>query len=127
MSEVEPIEPVAGPAAIEKEVVVLRTALDMIGAMVNLSIFGEVITFRDTNLRFNHPPSAALFNILLADFLSQPGGSFFEPKANQNSERRSELTFLVHLRRVTANPQLGLDGHHPKVGDAPRSVIHCRP
>lgn len=35
MSEVEPTEPVAGPAAIEKEVVVLRTALDMIGAMVN--------------------------------------------------------------------------------------------
>lgn len=80
--------------------------------MVNLSIFGEVITSRDTNLQFNHPPSAALFNILLADFLSQPGGSFFEPKANQNSERKSELTFLVHLRRVTANPQLGLDGHH---------------
>lgn len=53
-----------------------------------------------------------LFNILLADFLSQPGGSFFEPKANQNFEKKSERTFLVHLRRVTANPQLRLDGHH---------------
>lgn len=48
MSEVEPTEPVATPAAIDKEVVVLRTALDMIRAMVNLSIFGEVITSRDT-------------------------------------------------------------------------------
>lgn len=111
MSEVEPTEPVAGPAAIEKEVVVLRTALDMIGAMVNRSIFDEVITSRDTNLTFNHSPSAALFNILLADFLSQPGGPFFAPAA-ESTGRKSDLTFLVHIRRVTANPQLGLDGHH---------------
>ncbi|QYC09339.1 hypothetical protein [Brevundimonas nasdae] len=61
----------------------------MIGAMVNLSIFGEVITSRDTNLHFNHPPSAALFNTLLADFLSQPGGWFFEAK--------TKMTFSGHL------------------------------
>lgn len=96
---------------IEKEVVVLNIALDMIGAMVNFSIFDRPNSVRDTNLLFESLPARALFNILISDFLSQPGGSVFEPKPDPTGPK-SDLSFLFHLRRVTDHPQLGQDTHH---------------
>jgi len=98
---------------IEKEVVVLTIAIDMIGAMVNRTIVSSPITHRDTNLFFESISARALFNILLSDFLSQPGGPAFEPKPDQHG-RKSDLSFLFYLRRVAESPQLGVDTDHLK-------------
>ncbi len=102
---------------IEQEAIVLKSALDMIGDMVNFSMFlpfgrdaSGADKTQDTNLMFADASHTRLFNILLGDFLGKLSDPipFDLPVPPENSPP-SDLTFLFYLRRIAAAPKLGVD------------------
>ncbi|TBG52607.1 hypothetical protein [Rhizobium leguminosarum] len=99
---------------IEREVVVLNSAWEMINGMVNWAMFVKHDRYEPTNMMFETSVHARLFIILLADFLSEVRAFKGDEiplglKASPSGARASDLTFLFHVRQVGANPQLGSD------------------
>ncbi|MGO7266138.1 hypothetical protein [Rhizobium johnstonii] len=99
---------------VEREVVILNSAWEMINGMVNWAMFVKHDITEPTNMMFETSAHRQLFIILLADFLSEvqafkgkeiPLGLTAPPR----NARPSDLTFLFHLRQGIANPMLGKD------------------
>src|SRR6266436_3534949 len=87
----------------EREVIVLNSAWEMIDGMVNWAMFVKNDRTDPTNL---------MFEILLGDFLSEirafKGDRVpLSLKPAPSNARPSDLTFLFHLRQVSADPKLG--------------------
>jgi hypothetical protein len=98
----------------EREVIILNSAWDMIDGMVNWAMFVKNNLAEPTNLMFETRQHSRLFVILLGDFLSEirafKGGPVpLGLKAVPPNVRRSDMTFLFHLRQVCAAPKLGVD------------------
>jgi hypothetical protein len=99
---------------IEREVVILNSAWEMIEGMVNWAMFVTNNRTEPTNLMFETRQHSRLFAILLGDFLSEIRAFKGDPiplglKPAPNNARPSDLTFLFHLRQVCADPKLGTD------------------
>src|SRR5260370_18312896 len=97
---------------IEREVVILNSAWEMIDGMVNWAMFVKNDRTEPTNLMFETRQHSLLFAILLGDFLSEIRGFKrdrvpLDPKPAPSNARPSDLTFLFHLRRVSAHPKFG--------------------
>lgn len=100
-------------SALEQEIAILVAVWEMIDSMVN---FENFLKFKPPvpNLMIETSVHQRLFNILLVDFLSVPGGfkgqtlpfGFSAPPTNG---RATDRTYLFYLRQVCANPQLGRD------------------
>lgn len=96
---------------IEREIVILDSAWEMIGRMVSWAMFVKNNRKGPTNLLFESREHSLLFVILFADFLSEirafrgppPFGMIRVP----SNARPSDLTFIFHLRQVYADPRLG--------------------
>jgi len=82
---------------IEQEIIILRSVLDMINEMVNYSVFEKPCELIDTNLMFKTDYTQRIFNILLVDFLSNPGKEIFGKRP---------VSYLGYLRRICKNPKL---------------------
>jgi len=101
---------------LEQEGVILNGAWDAIDGFVNCGLFVPLKQQHDINLMFEDGTHAALFNILLGDFLSQPQAKgnkplpFDLPVPPPNTSA-SNLTYLFYLRQVAAMPQLSPDAH----------------
>lgn len=100
--------------AIERESIILNSAWEMIDGMVNWAMFDKKDLKEPTNLTFKTSQHSLLFIVLLADFLSQVRAFRRGPvplglEAVPDNAPPSNRTFLFHLRRVCANPQLGKD------------------
>jgi hypothetical protein len=99
---------------IEREVIILNSAWEMIDSMVNWAIFAKIDHTGPTNLMFKTGQHSRLFAILLGDFLSEIRAFKGDPvplglKPAPSKARPSDLTFLFHLRQVCADPKLGTD------------------
>jgi hypothetical protein len=99
---------------IEREVIILNSAWEMIDGMVNWAMFVKNDRTEPTNLMFETRQHSRLFAILLGDFLSEIRGFKGDPvplglKSPPSNARPSDLTFLFHLRQVCADPKLGAD------------------
>jgi hypothetical protein len=99
---------------IEREAIILNSAWAMIDGMVNWAMFVKNDRTEPTNLMFETSQHRRLFIILLVDFLSDVRAFKGEPvplglKAAPSNARLSDLTFLFHLRQVSADPNLGGD------------------
>jgi hypothetical protein len=99
---------------IEREVIILNSAWEMIDGMVNWAMFVKNGNTEPTNLKFETAQHSRLFVILLRDFLSQIQAFKGDPvrlglKPAPSNARPSDLTFLFHLRQVCADPKLGKD------------------
>lgn len=83
-------------SALEKEVVTLKAALDLINDMVNHETM--IFSFRDTesSIMFNTMTHKAYFNILLVDLLSVPS-DFFNGGKN----------YIERLQHICENPLMG--------------------
>ncbi|MGD9667843.1 MAG: hypothetical protein AB7U75_02185 [Hyphomicrobiaceae bacterium] len=100
--------------AVEREVIILNSAWEMIDDMVNWAMFVKTDRIELTNLIFESSVHARLFAILLGDFLSEvrafkgadvPFGLLSAP----SNASPTDLTFLFHLRQVCSEPKLGSD------------------
>lgn len=105
--------------AIEREAIILNTALKIIDSMVNWSIFVAENRINPTNLLFVDSECEKKFIILLRDFLSQV--SITGKKSNpidykqvqhNSSDSHQHQSFLYQLRQVCQNPQFGKDVSH---------------
>lgn len=97
---------------IEREVIILNSAWEMIDGMVNWTMFVKNDSSGPTNQMFESHQHSRLFAILLGDFLSEIRPFKGEPapfglKPAPSNARPSDLTFLFHLRQVCAAPTLG--------------------
>jgi hypothetical protein len=99
---------------LEQEGVILNGAWDAIDSIANAGRFVALKKHHDINLMFEDSAQAALFNILLGDFLSQPQAKGNKPlpfdlPVPPSNTSASNLTYLFYLRQVAAAPQLGGD------------------
>ncbi|NZD63445.1 hypothetical protein HX900_20340 [Rhizobium sp. WYCCWR 11290] len=97
---------------IEREVVILNSAWEMIDGLVNWAMFVRHAETEPTNMMFETSVHRRLFIILLGDFLSEVRAFKGEPiplglLSAPSNARPSDLTFLFHLRQVAADPALG--------------------
>jgi hypothetical protein len=99
--------------AIEQEAIILNAVWKMIDEMVNFAIIMPIgPETKNLTLFPRTDDTRRIFHILLGDFLSplvSRGGSdlpFGLAKTSINS-RQSDYSFLLYLRQVISNPQLG--------------------
>lgn len=98
----------------ERESVILNSAWEMIDRMANWTMFVENDLMGSITLQFQSSAHAEKFIILLTDFLS-PFQSFklneteYELESVPNEARWVDRTFIIHLRQVCQDPQLGED------------------
>ena len=98
----------------ERESVILNSAWAMIDGMANWEMFVDDDLVGPTTLLFQSRTHAKLFIILLTDFLS-PFQSFklneteYELESVPNETLWEDRTFIIHLRQVCQNSQLGED------------------
>ena len=99
---------------VEREIIILNSAWEMINDMVNWSVFVKHDRVDQIIMRFSTGGHGRLFAILLTDFLSEvrafnrdpiPLGLLVPP----SNARPADRTFLFHLRQVCTNPMLGED------------------
>ena len=100
----------------EQESIVLNAVMQMAADMVNFEMFVRWEPWdvtRETNLMFNTQTHARLFNVLLGDFLSVPNPRRGEQRPfglagpAQPPARLTDGTYLLYLREIVSNPQLG--------------------
>lgn len=97
---------------IEQECVILNSVWQMIDEMVNWTIFARLDDIEQTSFMLESHIHARLFNILLADFLSDLRNFKGSPvpfglsPAPPNA-RPSDLTYLFYMRQVCKSPRLG--------------------
>ena len=98
---------------IEQEVIILKAVTDMLQGMVNHSLLEPVINPQEATVQFKSNPQAALFNILLVDFLSPVTGSprpfDLRLQPQQGYDKAADTTFLFYLRQIIAKPLVGHD------------------
>lgn len=95
---------------LEREVIVLKAATDLIDDMVNYEMFMEFPRTGDMNLRFSTATHQRLFNVLLVDMLSRPSNDPFGlPKFPKNASG-STGTFLYYLRCISKGSRLNEEG-----------------
>jgi uncharacterized protein YfaT (DUF1175 family) len=97
---------------VEQECIILNSLWGMIDGMVNWTIFAKRDLTAPTTMMFETCGHAKLFNILLADFLSEIRAFKGQPfplglKAAPTGARPTDLSYLFYLRQVCANPLLG--------------------
>ena len=93
---------------LDKEIIVLAAAWDLIGSMVHYGHFVKSDPTQNTILMFNSREASKLFSILLADFLSLPRPGVFGLSKPKGKGAIGE-TFLCHLQQIVDNPFLGED------------------
>jgi hypothetical protein len=98
---------------IEQEAIVLKVVWDLIDDMVNFAMFEHPLSHDDTNLLFKSSSESQLFRIHLVDFLSLPQARGKKPipfgLPAPPAAPPSDRTYLFHLRRLVAEPLLGMD------------------
>ncbi len=85
----------------EKEVIILKSILDMTKKMVNHTIF-DFLGNPPTEVMFKSLPEQAYFSSIFVDFLSYPSAFFSKP-----STGLIEYDFLYMLKEICENPILG--------------------
>jgi hypothetical protein len=96
---------------IEQEVIVLKAIWELIDDMVNYTMFTKLTDTADVTLNFNSSTHQRLFNILLGDLLSLPGGNPLGLPTPPPGTLASERSLFFHLKRVCADPKLNAEGN----------------
>jgi hypothetical protein len=99
---------------LERKAVILNSAWEMIDGMVNWAMFVKNDRTEPTSLMFETRQHSLLFAILLGDFLSEIRAFKGDPvplglRTAPSNARPSDLTYLFHLRQVSADPKLETD------------------
>jgi len=94
----------------EQEILVLKSAWELIDDMVNYAMFAKPHGTEDAELHFLTSQHQRLFNVLLVDLLSQPRVWPFGLSHPPEGVPESERSILFHLKRICATPQLDASG-----------------
>lgn len=92
--------------AIEEEAIILKAVWDLVQDAVSYSIFCKFSDPANVTLMPHTGNDLRLFNILVGDFLSAPQAGTLGLPGIPPSARGADRTYLSHLKRVAANPQL---------------------
>ena len=104
----------------EQEVIVLKAIWELINEMVNYEMFVRLTRTDDVHLMFKTMTHQRLFNILLVDFLSQPGQWPFGLTGPPPGASKSERSLLFLLKRICDDPMFD-----PTGGDALRVPLEA--
>ena len=99
---------------LEREVIILNSAWQMIDGMVNWAMLVRVNLDKPANLMFQGREHQKMFVILLRDFLSQVRAHGNQPiplglRQPPQDAHPADRTFLFHLRQVCEAPRLNGD------------------
>lgn len=93
-----------GCSKLDREIVILAAVWELIGSMVNFSIFCKPTKFDEIILRFSSPEASKLFIILLADLLSLPRDGALGINTS-GLRANGDGTYIDLLRQVMLDPQ----------------------